>query len=392
MGSVNRYGLYLLLITLLLGQFSSFSMYGHFGLYIFDILLVVLYILNFRKVIENIRSGQVAIFKPMVLFFTAVTVSLVLNMSRYTLQQNIYGWLYLMRFFTYASVYFLAVSGIWKQTDRDNFLKLLPVGLAGLGFIQFWLYPSLRNMTYLGWDPHFYRMFSSLLDPNFLGLILVFGFLYLLQADVKNEYFRFILLGVLSLAIIMTFSRSALVGWFGALAYWAIKKRKWLVLLLIPAVISGFILWPKNSDVSSLIRVESSVSRLNNWRESIKFALTKPIFGYGFNTLRFSDFSIAPQSGLMDTHAGAGIDNSFLFIFAASGIIGLAAFLYLVYQLFFRTQMNLRPIIIAAVIHSFFNNSLMYPWIIIYIFMVSASRLFESGTGVIARSRESSQQ
>ena len=54
--------------------------------------------------------------------------------------------------------------------------------IVGLGFIQFLFYQSLRNLFYLGWDEHLYRMFSIFLDPNFAGAFFVlYYFLFVLN-------------------------------------------------------------------------------------------------------------------------------------------------------------------------------------------------------------------
>ena len=56
-----------------------------------------------------------------------------------------------------------------------------------LGFIQLMFYPALRNLYYLGWDEHLYRMFSTFLDPNFAGAFFVLFTLFVIDMSLRYK-------------------------------------------------------------------------------------------------------------------------------------------------------------------------------------------------------------
>jgi len=68
----------------------------------------------------------------------------------------------------------------------------------------------------------------------------------------------------------------------------------------------------------------------------------------------------------------SGPDNSFLLILITTGIIGSTSFLVFTYYLFktFNKNSVVIPSIIAIAAHSMFNNSLFYPWVLIWIFIL----------------------
>jgi len=72
------------------------------------------------------------------------------------------------------------------------------------------------------------------------------------------------------------------------------------------------------------------------------------------------------SSNWQTNHAGAGADNSYLFVLATSGTIGLIAFGYLMFS--FSPWWLMAPIMV----HSLFNNAWFYPWVIILAFVVTS--------------------
>ena len=52
------------------------------------------------------------------------------------------------------------------------------------------VYPDLRNLWYLGWDPHYYRVFATLLDPNYVGILLVLTIFVWIYIWVNNKKLR----------------------------------------------------------------------------------------------------------------------------------------------------------------------------------------------------------
>ena len=95
------------------------------------------------------------------------------------------SFLYLLRWVAYSSVFFAGIQLDRKFRKKIGwFLFADGIVLLLIGFVQFFIYPSLKNLYYLGWDNHLYRLFSSFLDPNFAGaffvlyLIFIAGFIF----------------------------------------------------------------------------------------------------------------------------------------------------------------------------------------------------------------------
>ena len=82
----------------------------------------------------------------------------------------------------------------------------------------------------------------------------------------------------------------------------------------------------------------------------------------------------------MLVHSAAGTDNSFLFILATSGLIGLTAFLYFLYKVVSLSSSKLKKnyfslvlfaSIISLAINSLFINSLFFPQIMLWIWILA---------------------
>ena len=85
------------------------------------------------------------------------------------------------------------------------------------GYIQYLFYSNLRNLYYLGWDDHLYRLFSTFLDPNFAGIFLVLILLLTVQyfflerkTKIKIVIAMFSVLALI--ALYLTYSRSAFIS------------------------------------------------------------------------------------------------------------------------------------------------------------------------------------
>jgi O-antigen ligase len=116
---------------------------------------------------------------------------------------------------------------------------------------------------------------------------------------------------------------------------------------------------------------------------SIELVKQKPIFGYGFNLLRSIQESGVVGGDTQRSHAGAGVDNSFLFVLVTTGIIGGTAWIYLLVSMgkmgiyLMRNKRNemlgeVHILSLSAIcIHSLFVNSLFYPWIMIWMWILA---------------------
>jgi len=102
-----------------------------------------------------------------------------------------------------------------------------------------------------------------------------------------------------------------------------------------------------------------------------KFFVRSPLFGIGFNNLCLAKESLELKFEPL-SHACSGIDSSFLMILVTLGIIGLIMAGYWFILIWLRIKPDkfgfaLKAILISLLVHSQFNNSSFYPWVLIFL-------------------------
>jgi len=82
---------------------------------------------------------------------------------------------------------------------------------------------------------------------------------------------------------------------------------------------------------TNLLRTASSEARLETSRNALKIIQDHPILGVGFNAYRYAQikYNFRNAHPLFMSHADSGVDNSFLFVLATTGIIGFIAYISL---------------------------------------------------------------
>lgn len=331
--------------------------------------------------------------KSSMLFFIAVClISVVVNLGKFQMNEVMVGSLYLMRWALYACLYFVFVD-VGKRYREKTSVYMIISGFIVLviGFIQFFLYPSLKNLYYLGWDDHLYRLFSSFLDPNFTGtfLVLFLIFVFIIRDRFKSSKKVIYLLNsslvFTFLGIILTYSRSALLMLMvSSLIYCVIQKNFKIILGLLAAlVIIVIVLSPRFYLVNTnLFRIPSLAQRIENSKEALGIYQKNPILGVGFNNYRFA----REKYGFPDTtpwgfsHSGGGSDSSFALILATTGIPGILIYVYLLYKLFklglSKIKKNPFALILVVslgglIVNSLLLNSLFYSFIMIWMWILA---------------------
>ncbi|MCG2692222.1 O-antigen ligase family protein [Microgenomates group bacterium] len=311
-------------------------------LYLHDLVILMLIILNFKFL---------KLPRPTVWFLASAGLSLIIALFKLPFNQVLISSLYLIRWLAYACLLPLFKH---HKLDLRPWLKYLCLALAILGILQYLFIPDTRFLASLNWDDHYYRLISTVFDPNFLGLIFVLG-LILFNLQILPSL-------VLLIALLLTYSRSGYLSLLAVIFAYVILKKKFKFLLLILVFIFLPFLPRPGGEGVKLERWFSVEQRLANYRESLQLIKVSPVFGLGFNTLRFirRDFT---------SHAAAGLDNSLLFVLATTGIVGLLAYLNLLKSLW-PTSLLVKLSLVAVLVHSFFQNSLFYPLIMIWLWTV----------------------
>jgi len=333
--------------------------------------------------------------KSLFLFCLVGIIALIINLGNLGIEKLFVSFLYLIRFVSYASIYFIVKDLAPKFKKKIPYLLLFSgTGFVLIGYIQYFLYPSLKNLFYLGWDEHLYRMFSSFFDPNFAGafFVLFFFFLtYFLNLFYKRkEYLKLSIIAALSIltfiSIYLTYSRSALLMLVvGVITYLTLFNKKRFILIVLFPIILFIFLSPKSfqTEGTNLLRTVSSEARLSSASQGINIFLKNPVLGVGFDAYRYA---LNRYEGLnttywQTTHSGGGTDNSFIFVLATTGIVGFIAYSYLLYRIIKLGFLNIKrnkylsiiliSSVVAVSIDSFFVNSLFYIFIMEWLFVLA---------------------
>lgn len=380
---------FVLLVGILAGQIIKFPPSVNGGLTVLDLSVLSLVGIGLLKLRGKLLKPPSWI-QAAIVFFAASIISLILTPLKLETGEYLISLAYPLRFALYFLLGWIITSGAFISLKQftPKILLFSGIGLAVLGIFQLIFFPNLGFIAEGGWDPHYFRTASTLLDPNFLGSYLVLTLIALtLDNSVlptfqkKVPYFL-----VTYLAIVTTFSRSsAIMLVISFLIITAFKKSfKMMVLTMALAmgIALGFIAYqqavakPRNID-----RQQSAEYRLNSWQQGWSLFQSSPIFGTGFNTYRFAlkQYNLASDN-FTTTRGASANDSSLLFVAATTGIIGFGSFLALLGLLFNNSLSAKREnpwglITLSGlgglIIHSLFINSLFYPWVLIWVILAS---------------------
>src|SRR3989344_1944707 len=280
---------------------------------LFIIGFVIFHLLNFR-----FKLKKPPVFIKVAIFFVLIAMlSLIFSPLELTLPQILISFSYTLRFLFY-------IVFAWIISPNLHALKLAGVSLAILGLLQLIFFPDLSFLSILGWDPHYFRIVSTFLDPNFTGAF-------------------FVLTLVLFAGLIL--------GYF---------------------LYSRFISLPKNID-----RTASASFRINTWTEGWQLFEKHPFLGVGFNAYRYAirEYDLTDEQ-FSKSHGSGSNDSSLLSVLATTGLVGILS-----YFLFLNSiRRNLMPAVLGLLFHSFFSNSLFFPPILLWLILAAAADKAGSGS------------
>ncbi|MEA1909978.1 MAG: O-antigen ligase family protein [Patescibacteria group bacterium] len=272
-------------------------------------------------------------------------------------------------FWVFDTTKYLRVTFI---KNGSNVLVASIIALVILGFVQLVFFPDFGLLEKFGWDPHQNRLASTFLDPNLLGVALILGLAIILGRWREKKSYSWIVWGALVLlAILFTYSRSALVGLAVLVLGFGIKE--WRILILILLVFLGVysfsprlqsrITGALNLDVTARYRIES----LQHGFEILK---DNPFLGVGYNTIQYSRerYYYQPIS-----NSSTGFDSSLMTVAVTTGWPGLVAYLGIIFSAIWLAFKRFRQSLykdglgfavsfgtVAVLASSFFVNSFLY--------------------------------
>lgn len=309
-------------------------------------------------------------------FLLVATYSLMFNANTVLPNQLLQGIAYLARLgiyiFFHFALYDFAKSKQQKNT-LQNSLVILGTFIAVFGLIQYLFFPDTRLLANAGWDSHYARLVGTFLDPGFTGIILVLFTIFTISFTNKRaEWGKAILPVVLgTIATALTFSRASYLAFLAGVSIVYIVRRNLFPLVAILALffITIWIAPKPGGEGVNLTRTSTINKRLVNYKEAIETFKKYPLFGTGFNLYQYKRTDLASKGQTFQgfqgrSHSASGADSSLLFVLATTGVIGLIAYLTLLWAMVKSAKLPLLATTIALLIHSNFDNSLFYPWVL----------------------------
>lgn len=371
--------LYLTFILFSLGQLGRISLFAqqvNFYLYeIFFYFTLVAYF--FRYKLYPIRAN----FKEWLivfLFFGILMLSFLISFSKFSFQENIISFLYPVRL---AGLFLYLIYSLYHVKKNATFKKNIYNGIIFFALItiiistlQYFFYPNLRNLSYLGWDPHQFRLFGVFFDESVASAIFGLIFLFVLfgkKMFVKSKILRIFLMITYMIFSALSFSRGMYLSLtLTFITYLLIKKEiiKIIFLFLIFGLMIFIIPKPFGEGVN-LLRRSTVQSRINDYSAAISLWRKSPIIGLGYNRIRYvkKKENIADPISIYAAHSGASFHSSYLIILVTSGIVGLMFFFGVLFKLAVFGDISKYYVLFLG-IFSLFDNIILHPFILFLLF------------------------
>ena len=317
---------------------------------------------------------------------------------------------YLGRWLAYFGVY-VAVLNVARDEDAPvlwSALERMVLVFAAFGVFQVFAFEHFTQSVYpqgpdyILWDYQGRRLVSTLLDPNFAGILLAIPLLVHVAQIAFGAPVRAWKPLLLLAALLLTVSRGAVlalcVGLLVIVAARGVRLRlaraAGLMLLaflpFIPALV-GFAASFRKFSID-----ESAMARVDSWVRALTVISDNPVFGVGFNTYLYVQRAYGWNYA---SRSPAGLDGGLLFVTVLTGFVGLALYLTLLGIIIVRCRRVWRDALadpsargfalgtaaatVALVLHSLTVNSLLLPilmeslWVmagIVYLHSRAASR------------------
>jgi hypothetical protein len=260
--------------------------------------------------------------------------------------------------------------------------------LIYFGILQYLLLPDTTFLFFLGWDDHYYRMISTLLDPGFTGIVYCLGYVlttvWLVQNNnhsAKNttpfSYFSAntikALAGALVLGTLLTYSRAsyvALLVSFVLIAFSTWKKYKiifWKNLFFAVIFIATIPFLPRPGGEGVKLERTSTITARTQSIETALQTMNTPhefVIGQGLFVQPTPDTSQYSQSL---NHAKQP-DNWMILILTGTGGVGTVLILLVLAQSLYASYNAKNYIwigILTVLAHGLFNASITYPFVLL---------------------------
>ena len=325
--------------------------------------------------------------------FAAVgAVSAVVHAEEYALApfELLVSLAYLARWLFYFGLYVVVVN-VARAADAPALREALErtvLLFAAFGIVQAAVLPDFAQLLYPDsrvmhdWDRQAHRLVSTLLDPNFAGMLILMGFFLQVARIAAGLPVKTWQPALLFIALILTVSRSTalalLAGGLVILLVRGVSARVLralfiggaLLMLALPALIY------LGTAYNKFQIDESALGRVLMWVRGVLVIIDHPWLGIGFNTFGFVQERYGWERMGANTYS---IEGGLLFVTVMTGVVGLAFYLLMLRQVLRRGRAVWRrpgvdpaagalavataAITIALLVHSCFTNSLFLPFL-----------------------------
>lgn len=184
-------------ITLLLFSFGQVGRLTPFELPIYGniyeiVLTIPLFILI--ELYTNLKQfKKIPFLKPLLIFTAWVFVSLLISFIQYSYIQNFIATLFFLRLIFYFVFFIYFYNYVDKNKGvipyYQGIVVIISIITIIFSLIQYFLYPNLGNLAYMGWDPHLYRLVGLFFDPPLTASVFYLLALFLV-ITLKNNRFK----------------------------------------------------------------------------------------------------------------------------------------------------------------------------------------------------------
>lgn len=262
----------------------------------------------------------------------------------------------LTRIWFISCFYFIVTQYV---TNEDNIVKYILAYVLGftivIGYTLINHAPSYfsHDTSYRVMQPFFkdhtsYGAALALLIPAMVVVI------KRTRKDFSIKFFNFILLGLLCIALLFSYTRAAWLGIFAITALWFVLKLKIKIKNLIIVFLCAVVMiapfyhdiiykMSKNTEVSStdflshiksvsnISEDDSNTERINRWKCALRMFQEKPITGFGPGTYMFlyAPFQHSEDKTKISTNAAdlGNAHSEYLGLLADAGLLGSLSFI-----------------------------------------------------------------
>lgn len=374
---------------------------GGVGMYLpTEPLMFGVMLLYFLKLFLNATFNKKLVFHPVTL---AIIFNLIwLFITSLTSEMPVVSFKFLLaRLWFVVCFYFLATQ-LFKNIK--NYKPYFWAYLIPLSFVVVYTVIRLAGYNFEEKPAHwlmepFYKdhtSYGAILAMYFPIIILFIGKSY----KDYSKIFSYVLIGVFTIGIILSYTRAAWVSLVAAFVLYLIYKFKIRFSVLATfSVVVGIVLllsWDSlvmnlernNQDssdnlsehvesISNVSTDASNLERLNRWSSAWRMIQERPFFGWGPGTyvFQYAPFQLSSETTIISTNAGenGNAHSEYIGPLAESGVFGLLSILLIIFTVFYRGSLlyhklpkgELKNVVLATllglftyVVHGFLNNYL----------------------------------